>query len=235
MSTNKGLNELFSYSFSLDCLIFGYSEGKINVLLIKRDMDPYKDQWAIPGDLIKPEEDLPNAAKRILFDLTSLKNIELHQSQTFGKPDRHPQGRVITCAYFALVKLDEIDAKASSWANEIKWVPVNEIEELAFDHNEILNSTFEILKQKLNTLPICFDLLPPKFTLNEMQQLYEFAFDVEMDKANFRKKIKNLPLIDLKQKQKNVKHRPARLFKFDEAKYQDMVDNDDYTFKMLQS
>lgn len=235
MSTNKGLNEFFSYSFSLDCLIFGYSEGKINVLLIKRDMDPYKDQWAIPGDLIKPEEDLPNAAKRILFDLTSLKNIELHQSQTFGKPDRHPQGRVITCAYFALVKVDEIDAKASSWANEIKWVPVNEIEELAFDHNEILNSTFEILKQKLNTLPICFDLLPPKFTLNEMQQLYEFAFDVEMDKANFRKKIKNLPLIDLKQKQKNVKHRPARLFKFDEAKYQDMVDNDDYTFKMLQS
>lgn len=235
MSTNKGLNDFFSYSFSLDCLIFGYSEGKINVLLIKRDMDPYKDQWAIPGDLIKPEEDLPNAAKRILFDLTSLKNIELHQSQTFGKPDRHPQGRVITCAYFALVKVDEIDAKASSWANEIKWVPVNEIEELAFDHNEILNSTFEILKQKLNTLPICFDLLPPKFTLNEMQQLYEFAFDVEMDKANFRKKIKNLPLIDLKQKQKNVKHRPARLFKFDEAKYQDMVDNDDYTFKMLQS
>lgn len=235
MITNKGPNKLFSYSFSLDCLIFGYSEGKINVLLIKRDMDPYKDQWAIPGDLIKPEEDLPNAAKRILFDLTSLKNIELHQSQTFGKPDRHPQGRVITCAYFALVKLDEIDAKASSWANEIKWVPVNEIEELAFDHNEILNSTFEILKQKLNTLPICFDLLPPKFTLNEMQQLYEFAFDVEMDKANFRKKIKNLPLIDLKQKQKNVKHRPARLFKFDEAKYQDMVDNDDYTFKMLQS
>ena len=235
MSTNKGLNEFFSYSFSLDCLIFGYSEGKINVLLIKRDMDPYKGQWAIPGDLIKPEEDLPNAAKRILFDLTSLKNIELHQSQTFGKPDRHPQGRVITCAYFALVKVDEIDAKASSWANEIKWVPVNEIEELAFDHNEILNSTFEILKQKLNTLPICFDLLPPKFTLNEMQQLYEFAFDVEMDKANFRKKIKNLPLIDLKQKQKNVKHRPARLFKFDEAKYQDMVDNDDYTFKMLQS
>jgi 8-oxo-dGTP diphosphatase len=195
-------------------------------------MDPFKGEWAIPGDLINPEEDLPDAAERILVDLTSLKDIELHQSQTFGKPDRHPQGRVITCAYFALVKVDEIDAKASSWANEIKWVPVNEVEGLAFDHNDILDSTFEMLKQKLNAEPICFDLLPPKFTLNEMQQLYEYAFNVEMDKANFRKKIKNLPLVDLNEKQKNVKHRPARLFKFDEAKYKHMIDNDHYTFKM---
>jgi 8-oxo-dGTP diphosphatase len=195
-------------------------------------MEPYKGDWAIPGDLVNPDEDLPHAAERILFELTSLKNIELHQSQTFGKPNRHPQGRVITCAYFALVKLDEIDAKASSWANEIKWVPVNEVEVLAFDHDEILTSTFEMLKQKLNTEPICFDLLPPKFTLNEMQQLYEYAFNVEMDKANFRKKIKNLPLVDLKEKQTNVKHRPARLFKFDEVKYQDMIENDLYTFKM---
>ncbi|MFZ9028773.1 MAG: NUDIX hydrolase [Crocinitomicaceae bacterium] len=232
MSDNKELQKYFSYSFSLDCLIFGYRDGKINVLLIKRDMEPFKGEWAIPGDLINPEEDLPDAAERILYDLTSLENIELHQSQTFGKPNRHPQGRVITCAYFALVKVDEIDAKASSWANEIKWVPVNEVEKLAFDHNDILASTFEMLKQKLNTEPICFDLLPPKFTLNEMQQLYEYAFEVEMDKANFRKKIKNLPLVDLKEKQKNVKHRPARLFKFDEAKYQEMIENDHYTFKM---
>ena len=232
MSDNKELQKYFSYSFSLDCLIFGYRDGKIHVLLIKRDMDPFKGDWAIPGDLVNPEEDLPDAAERILFDLTSLKNIELHQSQTFGKPNRHPQGRVITCAYFALVKVEEIDAKASSWANEIKWVPVNEVEGLAFDHNDILTSTFEMLKQKLNTEPICFDLLPPKFTLNEMQQLYEYAFDIEMDKANFRKKIKHLPLIDLNEKQKNVKHRPARLFTFDEERYQDLIENDMYTFKM---
>lgn len=229
---NKGLEKFFSYSFSLDCLIFGYLNGKINVLLIKRNAEPFKGEWAIPGDLINPEEDLPDAAERILFDLTSLKGIELHQSQTFGKPDRHPQGRVITCAYFALVKVDEIDAKASSWANEIKWIPVDEVDQLAFDHNEILNSTFEILKQKLSTEPVCFDLLPCKFTLNEMQQLYEYAFNIEMDKANFRKKIKHLPLIDLKEKQTNVKHRPARLFKFDEVKYQDMIVNEHYTFKM---
>ncbi len=232
ISNNKRLGKFFSYSFSLDCLIFGYQNGKINVLLIKRNAEPFIGDWAIPGDLINPEEDLPDAAERILYDLTSLKNIDLHQSQTFGKPDRHPQGRVITCAYFALVKINEVDAKASSWANEVKWVPVNEVEDLAFDHNEILSSTFEILKQKLNTEPVCFDLLPCKFTLNEMQQLYEYAFNVEMDKANFRKKIKHLPLIDLNEKQTNVKHRPARLFKFDAAKYKDMIVNDLYTFKM---
>lgn len=195
-------------------------------------MEPFKSLWAIPGDLVNPDEDLPVAAERILFDLTSLKNIDLHQSQTFGKPNRHPQGRVITCAYFALVKVDELDAKASSWANEVKWVPIKEVEDLAFDHNEILNSTCEILKQKLSTEPVCFDLLPEKFTLNEMQQLYEYAFCLDMDKANFRKKIKHLPLVDLKEKQKNVKHRPARLFQFDTEKYQDMIENDQYTFKM---
>ena len=232
MSNNTGLEKYFSYSFSLDCLIFGYHEGKIHVLLIKRDMEPYKDFWAIPGDLVNPDEDLPEAAERILFDLTSLKNIDLHQSQTFGKPTRHPQGRVITCAYFALVKVEELDAKASSWANEVKWVPIKEVEDLAFDHNEILNSTCEILKQKLSTEPVCFDLLPEKFTLNEMQQLYEYAFCLDMDKANFRKKLKHLPLVDLKEKQKNVKHRPARLFQFDNEKYQDMIENDQYTFKM---
>ena len=195
-------------------------------------MEPFKSLWAIPGDLVNPDEDLPVAAERILFDLTSLKNIDLHQSQIFGKPNRHPQGRVITCAYFALVKVDELDAKASSWANEVKWVPIKEVEDLAFDHNEILNSTCEILKQKLSTEPVCFDLLPEKFTLNEMQQLYEYAFCLDMDKANFRKKIKHLPLVDLKEKQKNVKHRPARLFQFDTEKYQDMIENDHYTFKM---
>ena len=195
-------------------------------------MEPFKSLWAIPGDLVNPDEDLPVAAERILFDLTSLKNIDLHQSQIFGKPNRHPQGRVITCAYFALVKVDELDAKASSWANEVKWVPIKEVEDLAFDHNEILNSTCEILKQKLSTEPVCFDLLPEKFTLNEMQQLYEYAFCLDMDKANFRKKIKHLPLVDLKEKQKNVKHRPARLFQFDTEKYQDMIENDQYTFKM---
>ena len=225
-------DKFFSYSFSLDCVIFGFQDGQIKVLLIKRAMEPYLGSWAIPGDLLYPEEDLPDAATRILTELTSVEDVILHQGRTFGKPDRHPQGRVITNAYFALVKIDDIQAKAASWADELKWVPINEVRELAFDHNEVLASTYQILKYKLKREPVCFDLLPEKFALNEMQQLFEYAFDISMDKANFRKKIKSIPLINLNVKQKNVNHRPANLFEFDDSAYEEQINEGNYTFKM---
>jgi 8-oxo-dGTP diphosphatase len=224
--------KFFSYSFSLDCLIFGFENGEIKLLLIKRNMEPFIGEWAIPGDLIYPEEDLEEAASRILYELTNLKNIELHQSQTFGKPHRHPQGRVITSAYFAMVRIDEFNAIASSWANEVKWEPLHKMPKLAFDHNEIVKSTYEILKVKLSHEPICFNLLPDKFTLYELQQLYEYAFKIDLNKANFRKKIKGIPFIQHNEKQTNVKHRPAKLFSFDEGKYKELVESKDYTFKM---
>jgi 8-oxo-dGTP diphosphatase len=156
----------------------------------------------------------------------------LHQGRTFGKPDRHPQGRVITTAYFALVQIDEIQAKAASWADELKWVSINEVCDLAFDHNEILASTYQILKYKLKREPVCFDLLPEKFALIEMQQLFEYAFETNMDKANFRKKIKSIPLRNLNEKQQNVKHRPANLYRFDSTEYEELVKTENYTFKM---
>jgi 8-oxo-dGTP diphosphatase len=139
---------------------------------------------------------------------------------------------VITIAHFALVRIEDFQVKASSWADDISWVPLNEVPALAFDHNHILESTYEILKQKLQTEPVCFDLLPERFTLNEFQQLYEFAFEQEMDKANFRKKIKYIPLIALNEKQKNVKHRPAKLFTFDRDTYQQRLLANEYSFKM---
>lgn len=225
-------DKFFSYSFSLDCVIFSYIDGKINVMLVKRAMEPYMGEWAIPGDLLYPDEDLSDAASRILIELTKLDNVELHQGRTFGKPDRHPQGRVITNAYFALVKMHSIRATASSWAEEIKWVPIDEVDQLAFDHNEILESTYQILKYKLKREPVCFQLLADKFTLHEMQQLYEFVFHLKLDKANFRKKIKPIPLIGLNEKQKNVKHRPANLFSFDSKKFEDLVKSQSYSFRM---
>jgi len=225
-------DNFFTYSFSSDCVIFGCKDGEINVLLIKRSLEPYKNKWAIPGDLVYPDEDLLDASKRILFELTQLEDIELHQAQTFGNPNRHPQGRVITCAYLALLRIDDIHAEASSWAKELQWVPIHEVPELAFDHNLILDSTYTLLKHKLAIEPICFNLLPEKFTLSEMQQLYEYAFEVEMDKANFRKKIKPIPLTTHGEKQKNVKHRPAKLYSFDVTKYREIVDKEHYSFKM---
>lgn len=225
-------DRFFTYSFSSDCVIFGYKDGQINVLSIKRNAEPFKGLWAIPGDLVYPDEDLLDSAKRILFELTNLTDIDLHQAQTFGNPNRHPQGRVITCAYFALLRIDDFHIQASSWAKEAKWIPIHELPEMAFDHNLILESTYALLKQKLSVEPVCFDMLPQKFTLSEMQRLYEYAFNTEMDKANFRKKIKSIPLISHREKQKNVKHRPASLFSFDEATYDKLVAENHYSFKM---
>ena len=225
-------NEFFSSAFSVDCMLFGYSQGQIKTLLIKRAMEPFDKFWAIPGDLVYPDEDLDAAANRILNDLTGLKNVSFHQAQTFGNPNRHPQGRVITISYFALVRIDDFEATASSWADEISWIPIHEIPNLAFDHNLILSKTIELLKQKLHTEPICFDMLSDRFTLNEFQQLYEYAFEQELDKANFRKKIKYMPLLAHDEKQINVKHRPAKLFSFDIVSYKKLVQTNDYQFKM---
>jgi 8-oxo-dGTP diphosphatase len=232
MSYKIKFDNFFSYSFSLDCVIFGYKDSKIHALLVNRAMEPFLGEWAIPGDLVYPDEDLPDAASRILTELTKIDGIVLHQGQTFGKPRRHPQGRVITNAYFALVRVGDINAIPDSWAKEVKWVPICDLPKLAFDHNEILESTFEQLSQKLKREPICFDLLPEKFTLNEMQQLYEYVYEASLDKANFRKKIKSIPLISLSEKQKNVKHRPANLFKFDFKGYEELVKEENYLFRM---
>jgi 8-oxo-dGTP diphosphatase len=225
-------NDFFTSAFSVDCVIFGFSEGEIKALLIQRGMEPYKHFSAIPGDLVYPNEDLPDAASRILHELTGLSHVEMHQSTTFGSPDRHPQGRVITIAYFALIRISDFEIKASSWAEKAMWVPLNEISTLAFDHSTILSSTYELLKQKLTSEPICFELLPERFTLNELQQLYEYAFNTTMDKANFRKKIKPLHLTPLNELQKNVKHRPAKLFRFNQLEYLKSVQEEKYQFKM---
>jgi 8-oxo-dGTP diphosphatase len=180
MSSND-FSTFFRTAFSVDCIIFGFSEGEIKALLIKRSVKPFENYWAIPGDLVYPDEDLPQAAERILFELTGLKDIQLSHSQTFGKPNRHPQGRVITIAYSALIRIEDFEVKASSWAEEINWVSLKNLPELAFDHNFILSSTYEVFKQKLKRELTYFDLLSERFTPHEMQQLSEFALNIEMD------------------------------------------------------
>jgi len=225
-------SDFFTSAFSVDCLIFGFSEGKIKTLLIRRSIEPFKNRWAIPGDLVYPDEDLPLAAERILRELTGLTNVQMHQAHTFGSPFRHPQGRVITISYYALVRIEELSIKASSWADEVRWEPVLEVGDLAFDHNEILEATFDRLNRQLSTEPICFELLPEKFTLNEFQQLFEYSKGIPYDKANFRKKIKGIPLVKHTEKQTNVKHRPANLFSFNVSEELGRLDENEWVFKM---
>jgi 8-oxo-dGTP diphosphatase len=219
----KEYNNFFKSAFSVDNVIFGFDEGDLKILLIKRGASPFNGMWALPGDLVYPNEDLDSAAARVLQELTGLRNVYLEQVHAFGAVDRHPLGRVITIAYYSLMKISAVNPKALSWASQVDWHSIKEVGELAFDHNLILDACFERLKQKVRARPIGFELLPKKFTLTKLQHLYEAILGVELDKRNFRKKILSMKLLrDLEELQEGVAHRPAKLFEFDREKYESL-------------
>ncbi|MEO1517047.1 MAG: NUDIX domain-containing protein [Bacteroidota bacterium] len=218
------LNNYFKSAFTVDCVIFGFDEGDLKILLIKRGEEPYEDKWALPGYFVKPEEDLDVAAVRVLRELTGITNVYLEQVSTFGAPGRHPLGRVITIAYYSLIKIKDFNLQASSIATKASWLSVSDVKDLAFDHNLILESCFNRLKSQVRGRPVGFELLPPKFTLTELQHLYEAILETLLDKRNFRKKILSMDLlIDLHETQEGVAHRPAKLYKFDRFKYEKFV------------
>ena len=220
--------KFFKTAFSVDNVIFGFDNSNLKVLLIKRGLEPYKDQLALPGDLVYPNEDLDTASQRVLTELSGLKNVYLEQVQTFGSVDRHPLGRVITVAYFSLIKIEDFHlVPTSSVSSSTDWYDVSEVreQELAFDHNQILSACFHRLKSIVRNRPIGFELLPEKFTLTELQQLYESILEKELDKRNFRKKILSTKVLrDLGEMQKGVSHRPARLYSFDDENYKKLLE-----------
>ncbi len=214
-------NTFFKSAFTVDNVIFGFDEGDLKVLLIKRGEIPYKDKWALPGYFVYPNEDLDTAAERVLEELTGLKDVYLEQVQSFGTVNRHPLGRVITVAYYSLIKIDDFHLNAASIAEEVKWHSVEGLKGLAFDHDQILEACFNRLKMRVKRQPVGFELLPPQFTLTELQHLYESILQEKLDKRNFRKKIGSTGLlIDLKKTQEGVAHRPAKLFRFDSERYE---------------
>jgi len=226
------VESFFKSAFSVDNVIFGFDGGDLKILLIQRGAAPYKGKWALPGDLVYPNEDLDTAAERVLEQLTGLRGVYLEQVRTFGAVDRHPLGRVITIAYFSLIKISDYTVTPASFAQSAKWHSVVKVGELAFDHNEILESCLKRLKRKVRMTPIGFELLPPKFTLTELQQLYEsiLASPRGIDKRNFRKKILSTNLLnDLNEVRDGVAHRPAKLYQFDKEKYEQLV-ADGYSF-----
>lgn len=228
-------SNFFKSAFSVDNVIFGFDEGDLKVLLIKRGTAPFKGKWALPGDLVYPNEDLSTAAKRVLEELTGLKEVYLEQVKTFGEVDRHPLGRVITIAYYSLIKINKYLLMPASFAKKAKWHSISDLRDLAFDHNEILAACCERLKEVVRTRPVGFELLPPKFTLTELQHLYEAILETELDKRNFRKKILSMNLlIDLNETQEGVAHRPAKLFSFDEEKYQKFI-SEGFSFELKES
>ncbi len=229
---NLPFADFLHFGLSVDCVIFGYHSGSLRVLLIQRGAEPFKDSWAIPGDLVYPDEDLNNSANRILTHLTGLKNIYFEQFHAFGSVDRHPVGRVITIGYYSLVRSENYQPVASMWAKNVKWFDIEDLPKLAFDHSEIINKAILNLRKKVRTEPVGFELLPEKFTLLELQGVYEALLSERFDKPNFRKKILSMNVITpLNEVETNVAHRPAKLFNFDKKRY-DELKNNEITFEL---
>ena len=215
------IKDFFKSAFSVDCVVFGFDEGQLKVLLIERGTEPYLGFFALPGDLVYPNEDLDSSAKRVLMELTTLEDVYLEQVKTFGEVNRHPLGRVITISYFSLIKIENYKLGASSWAKKAAWHPVTNLPKLAFDHQNILDACRDALEEKVRRQPIGFELLPQKFTLRELQNLYEALLEKKLDTRNFRKKVLSTGLLEaLQEKQEGVAHRPANLYRFDHAAYQ---------------
>lgn len=198
---------------SVDCVIFGFADNELKVLLIKSDIELFKNSWSLLGDLLRPDEDLENASYRVLNERTGLIDVYLEQVSTFSAIDRHPGGRVITTAYYSLVNIKDHQLNIAD--HELHWHPVNEISGLAFDHDRILASCLKRLREKILEYPIVFNLLPDKFSLRELQTLYEAILNTKMDRRNFRKKFFLMDwLVDLEELESDVSHRPGRLYKF---------------------
>ena len=219
----------FDSVFSIDCVIFGFEAGELKVLLIERNEEPFKDWLALPGYIVGQDESVDHAAERILYELTGLRDVSIRQFHTFGDVDRHPQGRVITVGYFALIRINgqkELEP-VTHFARKAFWHPVNDLPTLAFDHTEIFNRAYKKIRTKLNYEPIAFDLLPEKFTLTQLQLLYEAVLNKKLDKRNFRKKMLSYGFLkELAEKQKGVSYRAAKLYKFDRRKYAKIFQNE---------
>ena len=207
-------------ALTVDCVVFGFDEGELKVLLIQRGLEPFKGQWALPGGFVRVEETVEEAARRELEEEAGLKNVFLEQLYTFGEVERDPRERVVSVAYYALVKLSDHRAKAATDAAEAEWFLISKVPKLAFDHEKILGTALERIKGKVRYEPIGFELLPETFTLSHLQHLYEAILGTNLDKRNFRKKVLSFGLLlPLKEKQLTGRHRPAQLFRFDTDKY----------------
>ena len=207
-------------ALAVDCVVFGFDEGDLKVLLIERGLEPFKGRWALPGGFVRLDETLDDAARRELAEEAGLKDIFLEQLYTFGAVTRDPRERVVSVVYYALVSSAAHEATPATDAAAACWFAVAKVPKLAFDHGEILAVALARLKAKVRYEPIGFELLPPKFTLSQLQHLYEALLGADLDKRNFRKKVLAYQLlIPLKETLMVGRHRPAQLFRFDADKY----------------
>lgn len=204
---------------TVDCAIFGFEENKLKVLVIKSDLEYYKGHYSLLGDFVKGNEELDDAAYRILKERTGMTDVFLDQVRTFSHPSRHPGGRVITVAYCSLLNINHHQLKIHD--NDLNWHTVSTLTNMAFDHKEIVDECYRWLQKRIQEHPLGFNLLPEKFSLRELQNLYEAILGVNLDRRNFRKKFASMGLlIDINEMEQDVPHRPGKLYKFNFEKYE---------------
>lgn len=210
-------NEIKTHELTIDVVVFTIKDNKLQVLLTKRNKEPFMGRWAIPGGFIRLSENLDDAAMRILKEKTDVEDIYLEQLYTFGDPLRYPNARVITCAYFALVKAEDVEhIFEKENIEDVSWHNVYELPEMAFDHKKIIEYSLQRTRERLEYFPITYKLLQDKFTLTELQKTYELILNKQLDKRNFRKKIlAGSMLVETDEFTKSASKRPAKLYKFE--------------------
>jgi 8-oxo-dGTP diphosphatase len=207
-------------ALTVDCVVFGLDDEELKMMLIQRGLAPFEGKWALPGGFVRLNETLDEAARRELEEETGLSQIFLEQLYTFSAVDRDPRERVVSVAYYALVNLSDHKVHAATDARDAAWFGVHDVPSLAFDHSGILQMALERLRAKLRYEPVGFELLPKKFTLSQLQHLYELVLERELDKRNFRKRVLAMDLlVETDEVQQDVAHRAARLYRFDERRY----------------
>lgn len=221
MQLKNGIDLVASYpkiAVTVDCVIFGFDDNELKVLLIRSDLEKYKGLWSLLGDIVSENEEIDAAAYRVLEQRTGMTDIYLDEVRTFSHPNRHPGGRVITVAYCSLLNIKHHSLKITD--NELHWHNVNSIETMAFDHQKIVETCHEWLQKMVQENPLAFNLLPDKFSLRELQNLYETILGVSLDRRNFRKKFAAMDLlIDTNEMEEDVPHRPGKLYSFNYEKY----------------
>ena len=212
-------NEHSKVWLSVDCIIFGFDEGKLKVLIGKRQMDPGRGEWSLYGGFVASDESVDDTATRTLYELTGLRNLFMRQVGAFGKVDRDPGERVVSIAYYALINVKDYDDELRL-QHGVKWVDINEIPQLYSDHNEMVRKARKLMQQKLAQEPVGFRLLPSLFTLTQLQNLYEAVNGAELDKRNFRKRIKEMDFIEKTELvDKTSSKRGAYLYRFNKRAY----------------
>lgn len=204
---------------ALDCVIFGFYEGELHLLLLQRTFEPDKGKWSVMGGFLQKGESADDAAKRVLYELTGLQNVYMEQLGLFGAVDRDPGERVLSVAYYALIKIEDYDRELVKKHNAY-WINIHEIPSLIFDHEEMVRKARERMRTKAACEPIGFNLLPDFFTLAQLQRLYEVIFDGPLDKRNFRKKVAEMDFIEKTERiDKSGSKRGAALYRFNDKAY----------------